>query len=114
MALQWVPSHVWFPSNEKAYQKAKQVAKSPQLEVSLTLRGAKSILSACIDKCTALTQRTRSPGKPWAADEARQFSGNARIDGDHLLQCTGIYEYPTDDAIIRYWEARRQVVKHWR
>ncbi|GFV73251.1 reverse transcriptase [Trichonephila clavipes] len=37
--------------------------------------------------------------------------GHARMNGDHLLQCTGLDEYPTDDVVSRYWEARRQMVK---
>ncbi|GFU16271.1 hypothetical protein TNCV_4422261 [Trichonephila clavipes] len=30
------------------------------------------------------------------------------MNGDHLLQCTGLAEYLTDDVVSRYWEARRQ------
>ncbi|GFW31459.1 hypothetical protein TNCV_1288061 [Trichonephila clavipes] len=33
------------------------------------------------------------------------------MDGDHLLQSTGLDEYPTDDVVSQYWEARRQMVK---
>ncbi|GFT98993.1 transposable element Tc1 transposase [Trichonephila clavipes] len=29
----------------------------------------------------------------------------------HLLQCTGLDEYLTDDIVSRYWEARREMVK---
>ncbi|GFV34837.1 reverse transcriptase [Trichonephila clavipes] len=65
VALQWVPSHVWIPSNEFADQNAKQGAESSQPEVPLTLRRAKSIISTYIDKCTAVTQKTKSLGKPW-------------------------------------------------
>ncbi|GFW94272.1 hypothetical protein TNCV_1432111 [Trichonephila clavipes] len=33
------------------------------------------------------------------------------VDGDHLLQCTQFNEYPTDNVVSRYWEARRQMAK---
>ncbi|GFY04719.1 reverse transcriptase [Trichonephila clavipes] len=46
-----------------------------------------------------------------AADEACTICGHARMDGDHLLECTGLDEYPTDDIVSRYWEAWRQMVK---
>ncbi|GFU90622.1 reverse transcriptase [Trichonephila clavipes] len=46
-----------------------------------------------------------------AANEACPLCGHARMDGDHLLQCTGVDEYPTDDIVSRYWEAWRQMVK---
>ncbi|GFV78316.1 reverse transcriptase [Trichonephila clavipes] len=46
-----------------------------------------------------------------AADEACPLYGRARMDGDHLLQCTELNEYSTDDVISRYWEAWRQMVK---
>ncbi|GFT79934.1 reverse transcriptase [Trichonephila clavipes] len=36
-----------------------------------------------------------------AADEACPLCGHARMDSDHLLQCTGIDEYPTDDVFRR-------------
>ncbi|GFX35495.1 reverse transcriptase [Trichonephila clavipes] len=36
--------------------------------------------------------------------------GHARMDGDHLLQCTELDEYPTGNIVSRYWEARRQMV----
>ncbi|GFT83565.1 reverse transcriptase [Trichonephila clavipes] len=35
----------------------------------------------------------------------------ARMDSDHLLQCTGLDEYPADDIVSRYWEAWCQMVK---
>ncbi|GFT13722.1 reverse transcriptase [Trichonephila clavipes] len=41
-----------------------------------------------------------------AADASCPFCGNARMDGDHLLQCTGL-----DDIVSQYWKARRQMVK---
>ncbi|GFX42790.1 reverse transcriptase [Trichonephila clavipes] len=62
-ALLWAPSHVEIPDNERANQKAKQGAESNQLEVSLTLRRAKSIISTYIDKYIAMTQKTKSFGK---------------------------------------------------
>ncbi|GFY27333.1 reverse transcriptase [Trichonephila clavipes] len=46
-----------------------------------------------------------------AADEACPLCGHARMDGDHLLQCTGLDEYTIEDIVSRYWEARRQMVK---
>ncbi|GFW60985.1 reverse transcriptase [Trichonephila clavipes] len=36
-----------------------------------------------------------------AAEEACPLCDHARIDGDHLLQCTGLDEYPTDDVVSR-------------
>ncbi|GFT24734.1 reverse transcriptase [Trichonephila clavipes] len=46
-----------------------------------------------------------------AANEACQICVHARMDVDHLFQCTGLDEYPADDIVSRYWEARRQRVK---
>ncbi|GFV93425.1 reverse transcriptase [Trichonephila clavipes] len=46
-----------------------------------------------------------------AANEACPLCGHARMDGDHLLECTGLVEYLTDDIVSRYWEPRRQMVK---
>ncbi|GFX49769.1 reverse transcriptase [Trichonephila clavipes] len=46
-----------------------------------------------------------------AASEVCPFGGHVRMDGDHLLQCTELVEYPADDIASRYWEARRQMVK---
>ncbi|GFW75772.1 reverse transcriptase [Trichonephila clavipes] len=45
------------------------------------------------------------------ANEACPLYGHARMDGDHILQCTGLVEYPADDIVCRYWEARHQMVK---
>ncbi|GFV53034.1 reverse transcriptase [Trichonephila clavipes] len=36
-----------------------------------------------------------------AADEACRLRSHARMDGDHLLQCTGLNEYPIDDVVNR-------------
>ncbi|GFW23212.1 hypothetical protein TNCV_3803121 [Trichonephila clavipes] len=33
------------------------------------------------------------------------------MDGDPLLQCTGLNEYPADNIVSQYWEAWRQMVK---
>ncbi|GFT67110.1 hypothetical protein TNCV_1892261 [Trichonephila clavipes] len=37
--------------------------------------------------------------------------GYARMDSDHLLQCTGLDEYPTEDIVSPYWEVWCQMVK---
>ncbi|GFX29750.1 uncharacterized protein TNCV_2750841 [Trichonephila clavipes] len=61
---------------------------------------------------------TKSPGKPWETPTTYTSTGlvwplcgHARMDDDHLLQCTGLDEYPTDNVVSRYWEARCQMVK---
>ncbi|GFX57624.1 reverse transcriptase [Trichonephila clavipes] len=46
-----------------------------------------------------------------SANIACPLCGHAGMDGDHLLQCTGLAEYPADDIASRYWEAQRQMVK---
>ncbi|GFT82346.1 reverse transcriptase [Trichonephila clavipes] len=46
-----------------------------------------------------------------AANEVCVLCGHARMDGDLLLQCTGLDEFPADDIISRYWKTRRQMVK---
>ncbi|GFS53462.1 reverse transcriptase [Trichonephila clavipes] len=46
-----------------------------------------------------------------ATNEACSIYAHVRRDGVHLLQCTGLVEYPADDIVSRYWEARRQMVK---
>ncbi|GFW89867.1 reverse transcriptase [Trichonephila clavipes] len=43
--------------------------------------------------------------------EVCPLCGHARMDGNHLLQCTGLDEYPTDDIVSWYWEARCQMVR---
>ncbi|GFU62968.1 uncharacterized protein TNCV_28861 [Trichonephila clavipes] len=53
------------PGNERSNQRDKQGAESSQPEVLLTLRRAKSIISTLIDQYTAMTQKTKSFGKPW-------------------------------------------------
>ncbi|GFT68955.1 reverse transcriptase [Trichonephila clavipes] len=45
------------------------------------------------------------------ANEACPFSGHVKMDGAHLLQCTGLVEYPTDDIVSWYWEAWHQEAK---
>ncbi|GFT39220.1 reverse transcriptase [Trichonephila clavipes] len=37
-----------------------------------------------------------------AANEACPLCGHARMDGDYLLQCTGLDEYPANDIVRRY------------
>ncbi|GFW48144.1 reverse transcriptase [Trichonephila clavipes] len=46
-----------------------------------------------------------------AANEACSLCGHARMEGDHLLQCTGLDEYAAGNIVSRYWEARLQMVK---
>ncbi|GFX64329.1 reverse transcriptase [Trichonephila clavipes] len=51
---------------------------------------------------------------PWlglAADKACPLCGHATMDSDHLLQCTRLDEYQTDDVVRRNREALRQMVK---
>ncbi|GFT79032.1 reverse transcriptase [Trichonephila clavipes] len=64
-ALQWVPSHVGIPVNDRTDQKANQEAESAQPEASLTLRRAKSNISTYIDKHTAMPPKTKNFGKSW-------------------------------------------------
>ncbi|GFX21132.1 transposable element Tcb1 transposase [Trichonephila clavipes] len=45
-----------------------------------------------------------------AANKTCPLCGHARMDSDHLPKCTGLAEYPADDIISRYWEARCQMV----
>ncbi|GFX64601.1 reverse transcriptase [Trichonephila clavipes] len=37
------------------------------------------------------------------ANVASPIFSPARMDGDHLLQCTGFDKYPTDDIVSQYW-----------
>ncbi|GFW67052.1 hypothetical protein TNCV_4030721 [Trichonephila clavipes] len=37
-----------------------------------------------------------------AANEACPLCGHARMGGDHLIQCTGLDEYLTDDIVCWY------------
>ncbi|GFX20111.1 reverse transcriptase [Trichonephila clavipes] len=46
-----------------------------------------------------------------AANEACPLCDHARMDGDHLLQCTELVEYLVDDNVSWYWAARHQMVK---
>ncbi|GFX60594.1 hypothetical protein TNCV_3061671 [Trichonephila clavipes] len=61
-ALQWVSSHVGIAGSERAHQNAQQGADSTQLEVPVTLRRAKNIMSTYIDKYDAMTPKTKSFG----------------------------------------------------
>ncbi|GFT75626.1 reverse transcriptase [Trichonephila clavipes] len=47
-----------------------------------------------------------------AANEVCPLCGHARMDGDHLPQCTGLAEYSADDIVCRYWEDQGQMVKN--
>ncbi|GFU34055.1 hypothetical protein TNCV_3198711 [Trichonephila clavipes] len=46
-----------------------------------------------------------------AADYACPHIGYTRMDDDHPLQCTEHDEYPTEDIVSRYWEARHHMFK---
>ncbi|GFV18648.1 reverse transcriptase [Trichonephila clavipes] len=46
-----------------------------------------------------------------ATNEACPFCGHAKMDSDDLPQCAGLAEYPADDIVSWYREARRQMVK---
>ncbi|GFV72281.1 hypothetical protein TNCV_637431 [Trichonephila clavipes] len=46
-----------------------------------------------------------------ATDEACLLYGYAGIDGEYMLQCTGLDEYPTNDIFSRYGEAWLKMVK---
>ncbi|GFU71902.1 hypothetical protein TNCV_1628431 [Trichonephila clavipes] len=52
-----------------------------------------------------------STGSAWVLTRLVRFAANAKENGNHLLQYIGLYEYPTDDVVYRYWETRRQMVK---
>ncbi|KMQ82368.1 reverse transcriptase [Lasius niger] len=151
VTLQWVPSHVGIPGNEKADNMAKCGAEHDQPEVPMTLSRAKNLINNYINKSSFASQREESIGKQWetlaavgpiprhieraeavarfrlttghdflgvhlhfldlAADEACQLCGHARMDGDHLKQCTALALHPADDVVSRYWEARRQMAE---
>ncbi|GFU35388.1 reverse transcriptase [Trichonephila clavipes] len=44
-------------------------------------------------------------------DEDCPLCSHTRMDDDHLLQCTGLDDYPADNVVSRYREAWRQMVK---
>ncbi|GFT90724.1 hypothetical protein TNCV_3010841 [Trichonephila clavipes] len=46
-----------------------------------------------------------------AANKACPLYSHARMDGDHLLQCTKLNDYTIDGIVTRYWVGRRQMVK---
>lgn len=46
-----------------------------------------------------------------AESESCPLCGQARMDGDHLLDCSHLDNYATDDLVGRYWEARRAMVQ---
>ncbi|GFV73880.1 hypothetical protein TNCV_2625831 [Trichonephila clavipes] len=46
------------------------------------------------------------------AYEVFPLCSHARMDSSHLLKCTGLNEYPAEDIVSRYWDARRQMVKN--
>ncbi|GFW32295.1 reverse transcriptase [Trichonephila clavipes] len=127
-----VPSPFRIPGNERADQKGKQRTESSPPEVPLTFRRAESIISTYIDKYIAVTWSlwvlsrgtwreprlllafTNPPNMTfweYTSTGLTWLCGHARMDGELLLQCTGLDKYPTDDVVSRYWEARRQMVK---
>ncbi|GFX72990.1 hypothetical protein TNCV_2814301 [Trichonephila clavipes] len=66
LALSIGPKSRWDPRQcETVDQKAREGAESTQPDFPLTFRRAKSIISPHIDKYTAMTQKTKSFGKPW-------------------------------------------------
>ncbi|GFW81911.1 uncharacterized protein TNCV_2885851 [Trichonephila clavipes] len=55
-----------FPAMRKPTKKrSRRPSRLNPPEVPLTPRRAKSIISPYIDKCTVLTQKNKSLGKPW-------------------------------------------------
>ncbi|GFU13011.1 hypothetical protein TNCV_1457361 [Trichonephila clavipes] len=113
VALQRVASHVGIPCNERADQNAKQLDESSH---SLDPQKSKYIIITYIGKCTVRTQNTKSLGESLKTHASegpipRPACTQARMEGGHLLQCTGLDEYPTDDVDSRYWKARYQMVK---
>ncbi|GFX37949.1 reverse transcriptase [Trichonephila clavipes] len=122
--LQCVPSHVEILGNERAEIKKPNRERS-RLNRNLrrpweTLATVGPILRR-LGRAEAVTLFRLTTGRDFlgvhlhwlgvAANEAYPLCGHARMDGDHLPQCTGLAAYPTDDIISRYWEARRQTVK---
>ncbi|GFW93589.1 uncharacterized protein TNCV_47921 [Trichonephila clavipes] len=81
----------WGPGNERAVQKAKERAESTKPEVPLTLRRAKSIISTYIYKYTAMTQKTKSFGKPW---ETLATVGSIPR---HLKRADAVARFPDND-----------------
>ncbi|GFX30189.1 reverse transcriptase [Trichonephila clavipes] len=46
-----------------------------------------------------------------AVNEANSLCAHETMDGDKLIQYTGLDEYPAGDIVSRYSEARRKMVK---
>ncbi|GFX35889.1 reverse transcriptase [Trichonephila clavipes] len=67
VALQWVPSHVGIPGNERANQKAKQGDESSQLEVPLTLRKVNGPILRHLERAEAVANFRLNTGHdfPW-------------------------------------------------
>ncbi|GFY12198.1 hypothetical protein TNCV_4934871 [Trichonephila clavipes] len=63
VGLQWIPSHVGIPGNDRADEKTSHGAESSQTEVPLTSRRANNI-STCIDKYITVAQETKSLEEP--------------------------------------------------
>ena len=63
--LQWVPSHVGVPGNERADLKARQGAESIQPNIPLTLRTAHNTITTTINSVTQNSLKDQSKGKRW-------------------------------------------------
>ncbi|GFW46685.1 reverse transcriptase [Trichonephila clavipes] len=119
-ALQWVPSHVRVPGNERAHQKAKQ-CHDPKNEEFWKASGNSGYYGPNPKAPRESRSCRPTTGHDFlvvylhwlgvAANEVCPICGHARKDDDHLLQCSGLDEHPADDIVSRYWEARRPMVK---
>lgn len=63
--LQWVPSHVGIPGNEKADKYARLGAECAEVEVPLTLSRARHMINTSVNKSSFAAQRDESIGKQW-------------------------------------------------
>ena len=65
VALQWVPSHVGIPGNERADILAKRGAETDQPEIPFTLNRANNLITNTINNATLKTLKDLSIGKKW-------------------------------------------------